>query len=135
MPDVLPRFLARLDGLAKLPPGWHYGSGVPSDPCASIAARQAAWALHDAGAEGLEAFPGEDGSVLVCGYRGPRTASVCCRPDGLYDLSLEDDAGGPEEEHWDVGAESLTGFYARAFPPPPVEAAPSASTLVTDPVS
>ena len=76
---------------AKLPDGWHYGTGTGAVDAAVNAALYVNSLLMDYGARNIEVFPAVDGGILVSGYRGPDTLEILCHEHGGMDLVYEVD--------------------------------------------
>ncbi len=76
---------------AKLPDGWHYGTGTGAVDAAVDTALYVNSLLIDYGARNIEAFPAVDGGILVSGYHDRDTLEVLCRPDGGMDFIHEVD--------------------------------------------
>ena len=83
------RISKTIRSFAKLPDGWHYGSGTGAVDIAVDAALNVNSLLVDYGARNIEAFPAVDGGVLVTGYHGRDTLEVLCCPDGEMNLVHE----------------------------------------------
>jgi hypothetical protein len=71
----------KIAGFARLPDGWHYGSGsAPSDKVIQVARD-----LHDVlvsfGATVTDAFPGAEGEIIVTAYEGDRYVEVIVEAD------------------------------------------------------
>ena len=84
----------KLHRMEKLPPGWHFGEGVPISPDAIKSARQ----LYKIGkAHGflVGVFPHEDGDVSIMFKAGNRYLEVLCLPDGTFSFTLEEGDGHP----------------------------------------
>jgi hypothetical protein len=71
--------------------GWCYGVGVPAKQSVATQATTVATLLEARGCEKTNAFPGEDGSILVTGYFGDYTIEVYCEPSGELHLVIEKD--------------------------------------------
>lgn len=81
----------RILSFMRLPVGWHYGEGVPADLGTATAAISVVEFLNHAGAEVTEAFPIEDGGILVSGYHGDETVDITCHSNSGYSLLQEID--------------------------------------------
>jgi hypothetical protein len=75
----------------SLQKGWCYGSGVPAEQSVAMEATAVSTLLKSYGCEKTNAFPAEDGSILVTGYRGDHTIEVYCEVDGSFLLVIEKD--------------------------------------------
>src|SRR4051812_19697000 len=83
--------LRRILSLLNLNNGWHYGSGRKPTKVTVDNAITIVRIMQLAGAEDFEAFPEEDGGILVAGYNGNDTMEVLCRAEGTYDFTFEID--------------------------------------------
>jgi hypothetical protein len=61
---------AKIRSFAKLPPGWHYGSGQPATFAMIAIALEWLHALAPLGFYESDAFPGEAGQIMITAYRG-----------------------------------------------------------------
>jgi hypothetical protein len=73
----------------SLPDGWCYGNGVAPAPTIAISAIAIYSFLKMAEVSSTDAFPGEDGRVLVTGYSGDYTIEVYCETSGTFKFVLE----------------------------------------------
>jgi len=82
----------KIRGFARLPLGWHYGTGVPAT---GQAVRKALEALGMGAVLVLDsdAFPGEDGGIAVAFYHGDRSVEVVIDPDGVATIHVEQGMG------------------------------------------
>ena len=69
--------------------GWCYGNGTAPAPIVALNAITIHSLLKQFDMLATDAFPGEDGSVLVTGYAGNYTVEVYCEPDGTFKFVLE----------------------------------------------
>ncbi len=82
-------FTRRLQEIASLPDGWHFGQGsAPSAERVDMAA-SVGDLMRRAGAETREVYPSEDGGILVAGYCNDDTMEVFCGADNAFRFSLE----------------------------------------------
>ena len=79
----------QISSFAKLPDGWHYGSGIGSTTGALITALEVGRLLIDYQARNVEVFPDINGGIIVSGYRDLETVDVNCMPDGALELAYE----------------------------------------------
>ena len=94
----------KIRSFAALPPGWHFGQGVPPPPERVDQALRLLAAGREAGWPETDAFPGVDGEVRITFYR----------EDGYLELTLERD-GGVSVVREQNGVERET-----RFPKPPL---------------
>src|SRR5689334_2179500 len=81
----------RLISFSSLPKGWHFGSGVPPSGETVRMAITIVLAMQQAGAQKFEAFPAENGGILISGYNGSDMMEVFCAPTRAFSFALEVD--------------------------------------------
>jgi hypothetical protein len=74
----------KIEGFARLPEGWHYGSGSPATALATDLALRAEAMLRAAGYPTTDAFPGVGGEIVVTGYKDRRAVKVEVSDEGPY---------------------------------------------------
>lgn len=76
---------------AALPDGWRFGQGRAMPDNVVVNAQQIARAFEAIPRiTDVHVFPAEDGSLAIVGYADDCDAEVICRPDGLFDLTIDD---------------------------------------------
>jgi hypothetical protein len=75
----------------SLPHGWAYGHGYPAAYLVAIYAANVVSLLNSYEIVDTDAFPAEDGSILVTGYIGDHTIEVYCETDGTFEFVVEKD--------------------------------------------
>lgn len=88
-PNSLPSH-RKLDGFSRLALGWHYGTGGPIDQAIINRGKNVTSLLLRAGFSWTDAFPGEDGTVLVTAYAGKDYIGIMVNHDD-YSLNHEVD--------------------------------------------
>ena len=76
---------------AKLPDGWHYGTGIGATAEAVVTALEVGRLLLDHEARNVEVFPDIDGGIMVSGYRDRETVDIHCLPRGELEFTHEVD--------------------------------------------
>jgi hypothetical protein len=74
---------------SRMRPGWFYGSGAAFGIEVIVSALKAKTILKDLGCEAYEAFPRQDGAIVVAGYRDEYTVNVTCYSRRSFDLLIE----------------------------------------------
>lgn len=97
----------KIASFLALPAGWNYGHG--KSPSHELAGRvlDLHALLNGLGLRETDAFPGDDGEILLRAYAGERCAGFLFNPDGSIDLSLEN---GDLEEFSKEGASTSEAF-------------------------
>lgn len=97
----------KIASFLALPTGWNYGHGKP--PGRDLVGRvlDLHTLLNALGLRETDAFPGDDGEILLRAYAGDRCAGFLFNPDGSIDLSLED---GDLEEFSKEGVDASDVF-------------------------
>jgi hypothetical protein len=83
----------KLVGFAYLEAGWNFGRGVPAKEPALKTALTLLDDLNKAGFQETDAYPGDDGSVMVSAYALPDYCDFDVKPSGLITVvhAREDD--------------------------------------------
>jgi hypothetical protein len=81
----------KIRSYAKLPPGWHYGSGGPAQPRIVQIALEYLWFFLSFGYSEADAFPGVDGAIMVSAYRGKHCVEVTVEVDRSFAVAHQCD--------------------------------------------
>jgi hypothetical protein len=79
----------KLDSLANLKAGWHYGSGKAIHPASTSLGRLLANHASRLGIETVDAFPGTDGDLTISVYRGGEEFSFTINARGRIEFGSE----------------------------------------------
>jgi hypothetical protein len=82
--ETAERTRKKIEGFARLPEGWHYGSGSPATARVIDLALRTEAMLRNAGYPKTDAFPGVSGEIVVTGYKDRRSVSVEVSDEGPY---------------------------------------------------
>lgn len=80
----------KITSFLTLPVGWNYGYGKPVTRILAKEVLSFHVLLESFGIEETDAFPGEDGEILLRAYTNEYCASFMFNPDGTVDISFED---------------------------------------------
>jgi hypothetical protein len=93
-----PRVIRRIDELAELQDGWHFGTGAaPLSTVLAVAKAIASYALYRLFTE-MDAFPGKNGEVTIAIYVGEEDHSFQVRQDLSHRYWSESDPDSEIEE-------------------------------------
>ena len=76
-------------GFGELETGWQFGDGLPISRVTIEFALQVKSLLRYYGAQRFEAFPRQDGTIVIAGYSGDDTLNVTCHSSGRVDVLAE----------------------------------------------
>lgn len=99
---------SKIRSFARLPAGWHYGTGIPARSDVVRVAREYLWHLLMLGFPETDAFPGVGGEIMVTAYRGDHRVQVTVELDRTFVVTHE--FGDDERYHED----DLSGLRACA---------------------
>ncbi len=74
----------KIKSYAALPKGWRSGKGVPAAARTIALALRIEQVLRDEGCTETDAFPGEDGTILISGYKDGTAIDVEISPPEPY---------------------------------------------------
>ena len=83
--------IKKIWSFVSLESGWCYGRGISASFYVAILATNVVSLLRCNRMESADAFPSEDGSILVTGYADNYTIEVYCETNGNLKLVIEDD--------------------------------------------
>ena len=101
--------IKKLEELAKLPDGWHYGEGVSPSGMAIEIAKSIYENVRVLSIQ-ADVFPGTDGSLSIVFYEGDSCIEILISASGELDLTKEVGKGSEFEEIEDQ--QSITFEYA-----------------------
>lgn len=80
----------RILSFQNLKAGWMYGEGNPISSNVIEKALKTHSLLKSYGAEEVEAFPIEDGRLMLAGYHSTKTVEVWCNHLGNFEIKIEE---------------------------------------------
>jgi hypothetical protein len=93
------RTLQKLENFGSLQTGWHYGSGGPIDGAVLNLARELHSYLLFVGFTHTDAFPAEDGEVLLTAYHKDHYIGVIIEPGPNHSFSLNHEINRVDSEY------------------------------------
>ena len=99
----------RIEGIAKLGAGWHYGEGLAVPRNVVDVARRLVWASFIRGHERFDVFPGKYGQISVVIYVGDADHSFQIQPN--LSVRYWDEADSDVEEEFLTVAEAIEKIH------------------------
>ena len=81
----------RIQKYTRLPKGWYFGAGKPTDKLALDAAHKLINELFRFSIKGIEAFPDPAGAIMISAKSEHRSADIVVSDAARYDYLLEED--------------------------------------------
>jgi hypothetical protein len=82
--------LKLIDSFSKLVRGWNFGEGVAASPISLRQSKSALILAYSSGIKEFEAFPGVDGEIQLCCYKGDDTLEITFEINGLVTVCFEE---------------------------------------------
>ncbi len=86
-----PKTVKKIERFRDLPRGWHYGRGVAADGTTIARAKDIFNQYAQMGFSVTDAFPGQDGEIMVTAYRNNYYVECIVQVDGTYSVVGEKD--------------------------------------------
>ena len=100
---VEPPVFRRIDELAELENGWHFGAGIPISTQVLAVAKITASHAVSVGLDKMDAFPSKNGDVTIAIYLGEQDHSFQIRRDLSFRYWIESDPASEVEERLSFG--------------------------------
>lgn len=83
--------LKLINSFSKLVKGWNFGEGVATSTISLRQSKNALILAYSSGIKEFEAFPGIDGEIQLCCYKGDDTLEITFEINGLATICFEED--------------------------------------------